>query len=138
MAESCSGNIKLKLGVKEIVRVIEYRDMLERKPALMRNLGAILTAMYHLINFSSMIEEPVYETSTMPSEQVNPLSPSLGTAHANARGRPGRTNCIIYLTDVTRFVKSGEHVMKLFVKVAEGEVLRGAQFTPLYRSNEDV
>lgn len=51
---------------------------------------------------------------------------------ANTSGRPRRANAIIYMTGETRYVASGEHPMKPFVEVADGEVLCGAHFPQVY------
>ena len=47
---------------------------------------------------------------------------------ANTSGRPRRAIALHYMTQDTRYVASGEHIMKPFVGVADGEVLRGAHF----------
>lgn len=47
---------------------------------------------------------------------------------ANGSGRPRRAIALHYMTNETRFVKSGAHVMKPFVEVADGEVMLGEHF----------
>jgi ectoine hydroxylase-related dioxygenase (phytanoyl-CoA dioxygenase family) len=47
---------------------------------------------------------------------------------ANVSGRPRRAVALHYMTQETRFVSNGEHVMKPFVEVADGEVMRGEHF----------
>jgi phytanoyl-CoA hydroxylase len=49
-------------------------------------------------------------------------------SHANTSGRPRRAIALHFMTGDTRFVKSGEHVMKKFVRVGNGEVMRGKHF----------
>jgi phytanoyl-CoA hydroxylase len=49
-------------------------------------------------------------------------------SHANTSDRPRRAIAIHYMTDETRYVASGEHLMKPFVDVADGEVLEGDHF----------
>ena len=56
-------------------------------------------------------------------------------SHANKSGNPRRAIAVHYMLQNTRFVKSGEHVMKPFVEVEDGEVLRGEHF-PLVWSRE--
>ncbi len=47
---------------------------------------------------------------------------------ANSSERPRRAIAVHYMTDDTHFVQSGDHVMKPFVEVGDGEVMRGAHF----------
>jgi phytanoyl-CoA hydroxylase len=49
-------------------------------------------------------------------------------SHANASGRPRRAIALHFMTNETRYVASGEHCMKPFVEVADGEVMRGKHF----------
>ena len=49
-------------------------------------------------------------------------------SHANTSGRPRRAIALHYMTNETRFVASGEHCMKPFVEVADGEVMQGKHF----------
>ena len=53
-------------------------------------------------------------------------------SHANSSGRPRRAIALHYMTDETRYVASGRHVMKSYVEVADGELLRGAHFPLVY------
>lgn len=53
-------------------------------------------------------------------------------SHANTSGRPRRAIALHYMTGDTRFVASGEHLMKQFVPVADGELLRGEHFPQIY------
>jgi phytanoyl-CoA hydroxylase len=46
----------------------------------------------------------------------------------NHSDRPRRALAIHFMTNETRYVASGNHVMKEFVEVADGEVMRGAHF----------
>lgn len=59
-------------------------------------------------------------------------------SHANTSGRPRRADAIIYMTGETRFVASGEHPMKPFVEVADGELMRGAHFPQVYPCGDDA
>ncbi len=49
-------------------------------------------------------------------------------SHANTSGGPRRAIALHFMTGETRYVASGEHCMKQFVKVADGQVMRGAHF----------
>ncbi len=49
-------------------------------------------------------------------------------SHANTSGRPRRAIALHFMTGDTRYVASGEHCMKQFVTVGDGEVLRGEHF----------
>jgi ectoine hydroxylase-related dioxygenase (phytanoyl-CoA dioxygenase family) len=49
-------------------------------------------------------------------------------SHANKSGRPRRAIALHYITDETRYVAAGMHVMKKFVEVSDGEVLKGSHF----------
>ncbi len=51
----------------------------------------------------------------------------------NLSGRPRRAIALHYMTDETRYDASGDHVMKPFVTVTDGEVLSGERF-PLVRT----
>ena len=53
-------------------------------------------------------------------------------SHANTSGRPRRAIALHYMTQDTRYVASGEHVMKPFVKIANGEVMQGEHFPQVY------
>jgi phytanoyl-CoA hydroxylase len=50
----------------------------------------------------------------------------------NHSGRPRRAIALHFMTDATRFVASGEHVMKPFVYVSDGEVMSGDHFPLVY------
>ena len=47
---------------------------------------------------------------------------------ANTSGRPRRAIALHYMTQETRYVASGEHVMKPFVTVTDGAALHGEHF----------
>jgi ectoine hydroxylase-related dioxygenase (phytanoyl-CoA dioxygenase family) len=47
---------------------------------------------------------------------------------ANRSERERRAIALHYMTEETRYVAGGEHLMKRFVEVADGEVLQGAHF----------
>jgi phytanoyl-CoA hydroxylase len=47
---------------------------------------------------------------------------------ANTSGRPRRAIALHYMTEETRYVASGDHLMKRFVEVADGAVLQGTHF----------
>lgn len=49
-------------------------------------------------------------------------------SHANTSARPRRAIAIHYMTGDTRYDSSGNHTMKPFVKVMDGEVLAGDHF----------
>lgn len=85
------------------------------------------------------------EFSDMPAEfdghrlEVRPCPVRRGEVHyhhaltwhgspANTSGRPRRAAALHYMTQDTRYVASGEHIMKPFVEVADGEVMRGTHF----------
>ena len=51
---------------------------------------------------------------------------------SNTSGRPRRAIALHFMTDETRFVQSGEHVMKPFVHVLDGEVMSGDHFPLVY------
>lgn len=53
-------------------------------------------------------------------------------SHSNKSGRPRRAIAIHFMTQDTRYVASGDHVMKQFVEVADGEVLQGTHFPKVY------
>ena len=46
----------------------------------------------------------------------------------NTSGRPRRAIALHYMTNETRYVASGDHVMKRFVEVSDGEVMTGEHF----------
>ncbi len=49
-------------------------------------------------------------------------------SHENRSEGPRRAIAIHYMTDEARFVASGDHVMKQFVEVEDGELMRGEHF----------
>lgn len=53
-------------------------------------------------------------------------------SHANTSGRPRRAIALHYMSDETRYVASGEHVMKPFVEVKDGEMMQGKYFPRVY------
>lgn len=53
-------------------------------------------------------------------------------SHANTSGRPRRAIALHYMSGETRYVTSGEHVMKQFVEIADGEQMRGRTFPRVY------
>ena len=54
-------------------------------------------------------------------------------SHANTSGRPRRAIAVHYMLHNTRYVASGDHVMKPFVEVADGEILRGSHFPTVWK-----
>lgn len=58
-------------------------------------------------------------------------------SHANESSRPRRGLAIHYMTQETRYVASGGHLMKQFVEVADGEILQGEHF-PLVWDHRQV
>ena len=57
-------------------------------------------------------------------------------SQANISGRPRRAIALHYMTEETRYVASGEHVMQQFVEVADGEVMRGEHFPLVWTARE--
>lgn len=57
-------------------------------------------------------------------------------SHNNTSGRPRRAIALHYMTEETRFVASGNHPMKPFVEVQDGELLRGKAFPKVYPTAE--
>jgi ectoine hydroxylase-related dioxygenase (phytanoyl-CoA dioxygenase family) len=55
-------------------------------------------------------------------------------SHANTSDRPRRAVALHFMTDQTRYVGAGEHVMKRFVEVADGETMRGKAFPVVWGS----
>ena len=53
-------------------------------------------------------------------------------SHANTSDRPRRAIALHYMTNQTRYVAGGNHVMKQFVNVKDGEVLTGEAFPFVY------
>jgi ectoine hydroxylase-related dioxygenase (phytanoyl-CoA dioxygenase family) len=53
-------------------------------------------------------------------------------SHANTSGRPRRAIAMHYMTQDTRYVASGEHIMKSYVTVADNEILTGEFFPKVY------
>lgn len=56
---------------------------------------------------------------------------------ANTSGRPRRAIAIHVMTQETRYVASGNHVMKPFVEVADGEMMHGKAFPRIYPPGEE-
>jgi ectoine hydroxylase-related dioxygenase (phytanoyl-CoA dioxygenase family) len=54
-------------------------------------------------------------------------------SHANTSARPRRAIAIHFMLQNTRYVASGEHVMKPFVEVEDGEILKGEHFPLVYQ-----
>ncbi|MSR65040.1 MAG: phytanoyl-CoA dioxygenase family protein [Verrucomicrobiae bacterium] len=57
-------------------------------------------------------------------------------SHANTSGRPRRALAIHIMTERTRYVESGNHPMKPFVVVADGETLKGEHFPLLWSASQ--
>ncbi len=55
-------------------------------------------------------------------------------SHSNTSGRPRRAIALHYMTQDTQYVASGNHVMKPYVEVADGELLKGEYFPQVYSS----
>lgn len=53
-------------------------------------------------------------------------------SHANRSDRPRRAIALHYMTQDTVYLASGNHVMKPFVKVADGQVVEGEAFPLVY------
>lgn len=56
-------------------------------------------------------------------------------SHDNKSKRPRRAIAIHYMTHETRYEASGEHAMKPFVNVADGEILLGEHFPTVWKKN---
>lgn len=56
-------------------------------------------------------------------------------SHANTSGRPRRAIALHYMPGETRYVASGEHVMKRFAEVADGEKMQGRHFPLVWSSH---
>lgn len=57
-------------------------------------------------------------------------------SHANTSGRHRRAIALHYMTQDARFVASGNHPMKPFVEVADGEAMQGKAFPRVYPTRE--
>ena len=57
-------------------------------------------------------------------------------SHANTSGRPRRAIALHYMTQDTRYVASGNHPMKDFVEVQDGDLLKGKAFPKVYPTVE--
>jgi len=57
-------------------------------------------------------------------------------SHHNTSSRPRRAIALHYMTDETRFVASGNHPMKPYVEVADGELLQGQAFPKVWPQTE--
>ncbi len=55
-------------------------------------------------------------------------------SHANTSSRPRRAIAIHYMTQDTRYVASGQHIMKPYVAVQDNEILEGEYFPQVYPS----
>jgi ectoine hydroxylase-related dioxygenase (phytanoyl-CoA dioxygenase family) len=53
---------------------------------------------------------------------------------ANRSARPRRAIALHYMTQETRYVAAGDHVMKQFVTVADGEKLAGEHFPLVWKA----
>jgi phytanoyl-CoA hydroxylase len=53
-------------------------------------------------------------------------------SHANTSARPRRAIALHYMTNETRYVAKGQHVMQQFAEVADGEVMTGKAFPLVY------
>ncbi|MBV9867392.1 MAG: phytanoyl-CoA dioxygenase family protein [Abitibacteriaceae bacterium] len=51
---------------------------------------------------------------------------------SNTSSRPRRAIALHYMTQETRFVASGQHIMKPFVEVSDGEVMQGRAFPTVW------
>jgi len=56
-------------------------------------------------------------------------------SHANKSGRHRRAIALHYMTEETHYVASGDHPMKEFVTVADGELLQGEHFPLVWERN---
>ena len=53
-------------------------------------------------------------------------------SHSNTSNRPRRAIALHYMTGDTRYVASGEHVMKQYVTLADGDKMQGDAFPLVY------
>ena len=53
-------------------------------------------------------------------------------SHANKSGRPRRAIALHFMTGETRYVADGNHIMKPFVEVADGEPMDGPHFPKVW------
>jgi ectoine hydroxylase-related dioxygenase (phytanoyl-CoA dioxygenase family) len=53
-------------------------------------------------------------------------------SHSNTSNRPRRAIALHYMTGDTRYVASGQHVMKQYVTLADGEKMQGDAFPQVY------
>lgn len=53
-------------------------------------------------------------------------------SNSNRSARPRRAIALHFMTNATRFVASGDHVMKPFVEVGDGDVMAGEHFPLVY------
>ena len=53
-------------------------------------------------------------------------------SHANTSGRPRRAIALHYMTQDTRYVASGDHIMKPYVTVQDNDILQGEYFPKVY------
>lgn len=56
-------------------------------------------------------------------------------SHANTSGGPRRAIALHFMTQDTRYVASGHHCMKKFVRVRDGAVMKGAHFPLVWGGN---
>jgi len=59
-------------------------------------------------------------------------------SHANTSGRPRRAIALHYMTEKTCFDDSGNHIMKKFVDVKDGEKLSGDSFPLVYANSQAI
>lgn len=59
-------------------------------------------------------------------------------SHANSSGRPRRAIAIHYMTEETRYDQSGNHLMKPFVEIADGQKLEGEHFPSVFANGKPV
>jgi ectoine hydroxylase-related dioxygenase (phytanoyl-CoA dioxygenase family) len=59
-------------------------------------------------------------------------------SHANTSDRPRRAIAIHYMTEATRYDARGEHVMKPFVTVGDGEKLEGDHFPLVWAQGKRI
>ncbi len=56
-------------------------------------------------------------------------------SHANNSNRPRRAIAMHYMPQESRYVASGQHIMKPYVEVDDGELMRGQYFPLVYQNN---
>ena len=95
-----------------------------------------LNTLREFTDMPTTFEEHALEVRTCPVKRGEVHYHHALTWHgsqANTSPRPRRAIALHYMTQDTRFVASGDHVMKTFVEVADGEVMQGEHFPRVFQ-----